>query len=507
MDLNQILSQSDSPLNIICSSIVDAVVIADTKRNFVYWNDSAKRILSAGPADVDPKVWAEHFKLYYIDSDIPLRYEDLPMVKALNGETYSEYKLMTKNELHPNGIIVSVNGKPIIHQGVLVGALTTFRDVTTEYRLQNQIDKERAFFQSVLDLLPSLVCIKNLDGKFIYANKSLREFVHMTLVGKGLDDFLPFYSSEAIKQNEESVLETGSVQEFEETIHWEGKKWIFMATRFPFRDSNGAIIGTCGVLKDMTRELNSKLELEQERNKTAHISKLAAIGILAAEIAHEIKNPLTIMRTNNDVIRYALREDEIDRSFLEMKMNTQDDTIDRMDKVASSLGMLSKDASRECPVKFKLGELLDDVSSLISFRTRKMGIAIEIDSECAKTTIEANRVQISEVLLNLVVNALDAVEGTAKPSISISCKNLAEYVEIRVFDNGPGVEKEIVQKIFEPFFTTKDISRGTGLGLSISKKIMMQHQGDLYYEANDSGHCFVVCLPYTKSVLSKTIHN
>lgn len=496
------LNDSDSPLETICRSIVDAVVIADASKNFVFWNDSARQLLATGPDDVDPEVWARHFRLYYVNTEENLKYEDLPMIRALAGETYSDFRVMTKNPNHPDGIILSVNGKPIMEKGQIVGAFTTFRDITESVKAENKTSFERAFFLNVLDLLPNIVCIKDLKGHFIFTNKTFLEFVGVpreAVFGKTMDAFLAPEVALKIKANEARVIKEQKALDFEETIILNGKKSIFMSTRFPFFDEKGVMTGVCGVMKDVTKELNAKMEIEQERNKTAHISKLAAIGILAAEIAHEIKNPLTIMRTNNDVIRYALKDEKIDFPFVNMKMNTQNDTIDRMDRVASSLSNLSKDASRELPMKFFLEELLEDVGGLISFRTRKMGIEIEISSECGKTELLANRVQLSEVVLNLVVNALDATEHISNPKVSIHCKKTSGVVMIRVYDNGPGVDEEIRNKIFEPFYTTKDLEKGTGLGLSISKKIVQQHKGDIYYDIDELGHCFVVCLPFTST--------
>lgn len=499
MDLRKLLNDSGSPLETICSSIVDAVVVADSNRNFVYWNESARQLLATGPDDVEPEVWAKHFKLYYVDTDTFIeKIEDLPMIMALNGKTYSDYRVMTKNEHYPDGIILSVNGKPILNDGQIVGALTTFRDVTAEVRLDDQLKKERAFFRSVIDLMPSMVCIKDLEGKFIYVNNSFEDLSgYKNLIGMKMEQFLSPETVERIKSNEKLVLETKTAHEFEEVIYWkDNRKMIFHATRFPYKDANGRIIGICGVLREVTKELETKMEIEQERNKTSHISKLAAIGILAAEIAHEIKNPLTIMRTNNDVIRYALDEEEIDRAFVKKKMAVQNETIDRMDKVAGSLSMLSKDTASEVPVIFKLSDLLDDIKSLTSYRTRKMGIEIEVThAHCAHVSLNANRVQISEVLLNVIMNALDAIEHKSNPKISIYCEVKNEDILIKVFDNGPGVDSVILNKIFEPFFTTKDFLKGTGLGLSISKKIVLQHRGNIYYDVSDKGHAFVIQLP------------
>ncbi len=498
------LTDSDSPLETICSSIVDAVIIADSQKKFVYWNESARHLLASGPHDVDPSEWAQHFKLFYVDSDVYLAVDDLPMLKALKGETYSDYLVMTKNSNHPEGIILSVNGKPIMEKGKIVGAFTTFRNITAKVRLENEVKKERAFFRNVLDLLPSLVCIKDLEGKYIYANKMFLETAGVSkeeLIGRKIENVLHPEVATNIQANEKIVLDTLSAHDFFETISWGHERMAyFHSTRFPYFDSNGSLLGVGAVFKDVTKETETKLMIEQERNKTAHISKLAAIGILAAEIAHEIKNPLTIMRTNNEVIRYALREDEIDINFLNMKMNTQDDTIERIDRVASSLSMLSKDTSRESPVRFKLRELLDDIKALTSFRTRKINLDIEIIScDCLDTEIFANRVQLSEVLLNLVMNALDAIENVYRPKISIACEKVGQNMMMRVYDNGPGVSKVIVDKIFEPFYTTKDISKGTGLGLSIAKKIIHQHNGDLYYDHDEKGHCFVIQLPLVSS--------
>lgn len=498
MDLFKMFSEKFIELESICNSIMDGVVIADAAKEFIYWNHAAKEILATEPHFSRPDDWAKEYGLFRLNGDY-LPYDQLPMIRALHGEKFKDYLIMTKNALQPEGKILSVNGHPLKSGEATVGGITTFRDITKSYIAEKKLHTDRLFFERILDLLPGLVFIKDMESKFLYGNKAFYELLNtQTLIGKSTFDVLNKEMSEKIVEHDQKVLRTGQAHVFDEIIYWDkNKRSIFSTLRFPYRDEKGKIIGVCAVARDITKEVDEKIALEHERDKTAHVSKLAAIGVLAAEIAHEIKTPLTILGGNMDIIRLELEEKEIDRQAMLSRLEIMKDTL--IDKVSGSLNLLSKDASQAQPEKFKVKEIIEDMLAICSFRTKKLRMEIRISSQGEEEMmISANRVQISEVLMNLVNNSLDAIEKNPHPKLEIFILHEGNNLLIKVKDNGPGVDPSIQERIFDAFFTTKDPTRGTGLGLSISKKIMDKHNGDLFYEEQNGTHAFVMTLPLEK---------
>ena len=496
MEINEIFDENYIDLETVYNSILDGVVIANPSKNFLFWNDAAKEILEDEPGNDDPKAWAKRYRLYDPVTENFLEYDKLPMIRALNGEEYTDYRVMTKNISHPDGIILSVNGKPLRSGNATIGGITTFRDITKQLKQEKVIKTERNFYEGILDLMPGIVFIKDLEGKFIYGNKSFHELLGTkSVIGKSSDDYLIKTMAQEVYTHDKMVLGAGHAMEFEEKIFWhDGSKSTFRTTRFPYYSVEGDLIGVCAVAKDITKEIEANELLEKERDRSAQVSKLAAIGILSAEIAHEIKNPLTILQTTSDLLNFVMSEKEIDRKLVKEKLNVFNETIARMNKVASSLGNLSRDATLEKDSIFVIKDMLEEVKSLCSFKTRKLqlDVAIRGDDDLKMTS---NRIQISEVLLNLLMNALDAVEKVRNPEVRVSFEQVQNDVVFKIFDNGSGVSEELREKIFEPFFTTKGFLSGTGLGLSISKKIVDKYNGELFYKDSEEGHCFVLKLP------------
>lgn len=498
MNIEEIFSKNFINLEEICDSILDGVVIASAQKHFLFWNHAAQQILNDKPDNTEHQDWARRYKLFDLKTEKYLEYDQLPMVKALNGEEFYDYRILTKNGLHPEGIVLSVNGKPIRSGNALVAGITTFRDITHQYNQEKKINQERNFYEGLLDLMPGIVFIKDLEGKFIYGNKHFHELLGTdSVMGKTTDDYLVKEMADQIHEHDSLVRTTMQSQIFREVIHWQdGRRSVFRTIRFPYITADGEFKGICAVAQDITKEIDSELIIQEERHRSAEISKLASIGILSAEIAHEIKNPLMILQSAADVMSVALKDEKIDRELIQQKIAVINDTIGRMNKVSSSLNVISRDASIEKKSSFSVKELFEDVQSLCLFRTRKMQVNLFVaDTSDLDVVVETNRVQISEVLLNVVMNALDAVESVPHPEVEMSSRREGNTLFIRISDNGNGVDPELEDKIFEPFFTTKPVNKGTGLGLSISRKIVQKNDGELYYERKGSKHWFVLSLP------------
>lgn len=498
MKIKEVFEKNGIDLDSIFDSIQEGVVISNTTKNFLFWNRAAKLMLEDEPDETDPGKWAERYRLFDPESREHLPFSELPMIRALSGDEFYDYLVMTKNKSNPSGMVLSVNGKPLKNGDETIGGITTFRDVSELLRKQCEVRNERNFYERVLDLIPGIVFIKGLDGKFIYGNKNFQDLLgDSSVIGKSSDHYLAKEMAEKVYAHDRLVLASGKPIEFEEIIHWnDGTRSTFKTTRFPYIGENGEVRGICAVAKDITNEIQINADLQQERNRAAQASKLAAIGVLSAEIAHEIKNPLTILQMASDVLNFAVDEKEIDRSLIKEKIKVVNETIARMNKVVSSLGILSRDGAVEKDSLTTVRRILENIMALCSFKTRSLNMEIELlDSQELDLNISCNQVQISEVLLNLTMNALEAVEGLRDPRIKISVEENNESLTFKIWDNGPGVPKEIREKIFEPFFTTKGHLNGTGLGLSISKKIVGKHSGNLYYQELEASHCFVMEIP------------
>ena len=138
---------------------------------------------------------------------------------------------------------------------------------------------------------------------------------------------------------------------------------------------------------------------------------------------------------------------------------------------------------------------MSEVTELCVSRFNSHGVRLTVEHQAGDAEVECRSTLLSQVLMNLLSNAYDAVEGQKAPWVRVCCTDLGDFVEVAVSDSGPGIPAELRERILEPFFTTKDVGKGTGLGLSISKAIVESHQGELYLDSGHPQTRFVVRLP------------
>lgn len=220
-------------------------------------------------------------------------------------------------------------------------------------------------------------------------------------------------------------------------------------------------------------------------------SKLAAIGQLAAGVAHELNTPLgSISMAIGLVERNLQKNPDKARSHLEITRKS----IGQMRSIVSKLLDYSREATGDERRTVSLAEIARDSLQLIeqSFRLEK----VELLSRLEEVLVQVNAGEIQQVLVNLLVNARLAAAGGVEPKVTLSVARQQNQAEVQVSDNGPGVPVELVARIFEPFFTTRDVGSGVGLGLSISREIVAAHGGELSYHGREGGGaCFTFTLP------------
>lgn len=243
------------------------------------------------------------------------------------------------------------------------------------------------------------------------------------------------------------------------------------------------------------------LALEDERAKLQYASRMAALGEMAGGIAHEINNPLAVIALNVRAIKNAMTSNSLKEDFLANVVSDLEDTTKRISRIIQGLRNISRDSEGVSKTPVSLEEIFEDVLSLCSERFKQNGIKLitNLGPDIPTMQVLCDRIQLSQVLLNLVNNAFDAVQGLASPWVRLQVDEGAENVQIRVMDSGSGIDQSIQEKMFTPFYTSKEVGKGTGLGLSISASIMKKHGGSLTYDNISGNTCFLITLPIEKS--------
>lgn len=256
----------------------------------------------------------------------------------------------------------------------------------------------------------------------------------------------------------------------------------------PWHNLQGDIGGVVIACEDITYRKESEAKL----NQTA---KLTALGEMAGGIAHEINNPLSIMKGFIDLMQKSVSRGQVDLVMFGQYLEKSSNTIQRISRIVQAMKRVSRDSSQDQKVSHGVNSLIDEVLDVVKEKFRVNGVRLDVDRLGIEVKIDCRPVEISQVLLNLLTNAFHAVEKTPGGWVRLSASIGPGRTRLTVKDSGPGIPKELREKIFQPFFTTKDIDKGTGLGLSISRKILENHDGKLYLDETIKETAFVAELP------------
>lgn len=267
-----------------------------------------------------------------------------------------------------------------------------------------------------------------------------------------------------------------------------GERWV-RGNANPEKKEDGSIIWH-GYIDDIT-------ELKTQERIIIQSSKMVSLGEMSAGIAHEVNNPLSIIKMAALQIKNQIDRKDIDINKLSKHAEKINLTIDRVTKIIKGLSYFSKNSSHLDLKSEKVKTLIDETIALCQERLKINGVKLKYKypENFEELYFECRLVEVSQVLLNLLNNAFDAIENLDDKWIEIEIINLKSTIQFRVTDSGKGISRDLATLILTPFFTTKSAGKGTGLGLSISQKIIHSHSGKFWIDTESKNTCFIFELP------------
>jgi C4-dicarboxylate-specific signal transduction histidine kinase len=275
-------------------------------------------------------------------------------------------------------------------------------------------------------------------------------------------------------------------------------RWV-LDSGTPRFDTDGAFLGYIGSCIDIADRKQAELDHQLQSMELARVGRVALMGELAASLAHEVNNPVGAMVTNANAGQRLIARGNVETEELnDLLADIVADGHRAREVIEGIRNMVRKKETTHALVR--VDEIIRDLLRIIKAHalTRKVALTTEIDSEAG--SVMADRVQLLQVLLNLTLNAFEAMSAMrpdARHLVIHAGGNGNGEILVSVRDSGPGFPSGIVEQLFEPFFSTK--AEGTGMGLAIARSIIEAHGGTLSGEnCDDGGACFTIRLPEAK---------
>ena len=265
------------------------------------------------------------------------------------------------------------------------------------------------------------------------------------------------------------------------------ERWYILALR-KFRA--GADENVVAVVVDISNEKFAQEELASEKQRVTQSERLSLIGAMAGGVAHEINNPLAIIRGRLERMQELSAAGELGQDKAQELAVKALQTVDRIARIVRGLRLMARGESNDAPTLYNLVDLCRDVIELAGSRVRQAEAKVSFESEEPRIELLCQPTQMSQILLNLVQNSLDAIAGNQERWVKISIKRDRERVDISVTDSGLSSSIRHPERVFEPFFTTKAAGEGSGLGLSISQTLARRYGGDLRLDLTKANTCF-----------------
>ena len=457
------LRQNEQRFRALIEKSRDGITLLDEKGEVKYASPAAQPMLGHDPAalvgkdafafvhpdDVDEFRGRLRFALDHPGEDVPARIRAFAADRSVR--------------------VVELNAVNRLADPSVRAVVVNYRDVTAEDRAARELADQHALLEGLFASVPELVCYKDRGLRFLGGNPAFEALAGRPVaacVGKTCRELFTDEWAARLRLVEPGVIETGTTVSAREWVTYpDGRRALLDIVVAPLRDDAGGVTGLIVVGRDATDRDRLEEQLRQSQ-------KMEAVGRLAGGIAHDFNNLLTVILGNLELVKAGVGPADA----AELVDATERAARQAADLTRQMLGFARRQPLRPVPVD--VTALVRDSVSLLH-RTIDRRIAIRFDPPAGVRPVVADPVQLQQVLMNLCLNARDAMPGggTLTVETADAARGDAPMVRLSVADTGVGMTADVRARVFEPFFTTKDVGQGTGLGLAVVYGVAQAHGG------------------------------
>lgn len=385
-------------------------------------------------------------------------------------------------------------------------------EIAIRQRAEEAARASEHFLNSIIENIPDTIFVKDAATlRFVRLNKAGEQLLGCRrdeLLGKSVHDLFPAPEAEFFDAKDRDVLESREMVNIpEEPVLTRYGPRVVHTMKIPVLDVRGEPQFLLGISRDITERKRAEAELRESERRyrevqtaLAHANRVTTMGQLMASISHEIKQPIAASTTNAHAGLLWLRAvppnlDEVRQAFerIDKDMKRASDVINRIH------GLVKK--APPAMQKLRINEAIDEVIALMRSEIAKHGVCVKTQLAHDLPLVEGDRVALQQVILNLILNAVEAMDAVADHARDITIgtgAHSSEAVVVCVSDSGPGLAIDDMERLFEPFYTSK--TNGMGMGLSICRSIVQAHGGKLWASPNvPSGAVFQFTVPIARA--------
>lgn len=455
----------------------DSTFIFNKKGIFTYASLSAAQLLGLTPTEMIGKNWRD----LYLPRDVMIPFE-AHLKTVFNLGTPLSRNTRVQFPIGVRYLEYFLN--PVLNKTRTVDAVVcVIRDITDQYiadTVQHQLTQEylneAQRLQQLIDNAPMAIIAVDNEGYITAINATALSFLPNIRDNRFLNSL---DNNTHNDQYEEAEIIDRTLKGEYVTAHCiqRGTQY-FMVNSYPMKDKQTAsILGAVIFYQDIT-------EQEQLRKKLQWIDRITLIGEMAAGVAHEIRNPMTVVKGYVQMLSMKAEPDKMEQYQIILE------EIDRINKIVTDFLSLARNKNTEKSNQ-NINKIIRNLHPLLQADATKYDIEVDIGIDEAVPNILLNEKEIIQLILNLCRNGIEAIGK--KGHITIRTDYTQKNIELRVGDSGAGIPKEHIDKIFDPFYTTK--ADGTGLGLSICLSIVERHGGTIYINSDAIGTEVIVTFP------------
>ena len=490
----QALAESEERFRTLCDHAPVGIFVDDENGNGVYHNSKCGEITGLSAEEGQGDGW--HRSIHPDDRERVVKHVSDAVARQEPYRDCNRYVHSDGSVRWGEGIAVPITGA----DGELVAYVGTLLDVTAQRAAAEAQQASESRYRAIVNEQSDLIVRWQTDGTLLFANQAWCDFHGCLLeevIGSDFLSVVPDQRREDLREWASTVTaDQPAVSGESKFVMANGRQYFQLWTEHGIFDDHGRLIEIQSVGRDITAEREAEEQFTEQQSLLAHVSRLSTMGELVAGIAHEVNQPLYSIKNCAQALQNVLAdEDQVNRELMVQCADQIGDASSRAGEMIRRMRNFVQHGETEREV-CDLNDLVEESVRLVAFEGRRHKATVKLQTLDEPVLVSVDRVQIQQVLVNLLKNAFESMAATdcETREVVASCFVVEKAGRISIVDSGAGVSNEFQNTVFDAFITTR--KEGMGMGLAISRTIVEGHDGRIWLEQREGcGAAFHVELP------------